>query len=507
MDGIDKLKQHASLYKKFLRFIPWRPTHGYDNFITPIRKGIMAAVKYTKLIYTQSGSWVQPRQSLIVHRSLIFHDEPLFSRNELQVGMRQAFEYVDPELHQDRELLFALGCGNLDYEIVCSVISSSFPFFEKSYEWIAHLFQYLHSINESKRRYESAPFLRIATGGWTSVSEGKVYLPLSTVFDMPMGIELSVLDSRFYKEVSKSRTADQFLTTTLKLHRLSEFDLIKEIVRVHRVGQTSHGDFDFETSLNHVQYLTRCQHLIGSSEKDIRNYFKVVDHNDVLKSNKEVIVDWTFVGNNHIPQCTLSEICSDGGFSFLSPKYSSDQSKFLQSFTDVQNIATFIQETVIQRYRKRTYTTEIVSPFYTELLSPKRLGNNLLLYYLADKGINSRSFTGKNTVSEALRALEFLCESGFFSALQSCYLRTTNLEPFLTDEMNILRVESPNDHKLSFLSSLGVTSEPNLELFLHQLREHKKSISLAEREGIEDRLYRELVQFCLEKSKDLGVLE
>lgn len=480
----------------------------------PIHDRIMTGVGQIEIIYTRYGGWIKPAKALIVPRSLIFQDDPLFSPDELQVGMHQTFQYVDSELQHDRDILAALGCRNLDCDMVCSVISSSFRFSEKSYKWISHLFEYLYTnVSNNKRhsgRCKSARFLRTATGAWTSVSESKnVYLPLSTEPEqMPMGIELSVLDSEFYLELSKSRTANLFLTLNLNLCHLSDKDLIKEIIRVHREGHTSQGDFDFETSLNHTRYLTRCQHLIGHSEKeDIRSLFRVADHHNLLKSNKEVIMDWTFAGNSHIGQCTLSEICSsDSRFSFLSTKYSSIQSDFLQSFTDVQNIASFAQETITQ-LRKRIHRTEVASPFYTELLSPKRLGNNLLLYYLADKGINSRSFSGKDVLFAALRQLEFLSENGSFSALSSCYLRTTSLEKFLTDEMDIVRIESPNDYKWSFLKSLGVTSEPNLELFLHQLREQKKTVSLTDHEGIEDRLYHELVFFCLGKSKDLRVLE
>lgn len=60
------------------------------------------------------------------------------------------------------------------------------------------------------------------------------------------------------------------------------------------------------------------------------------------------------------------------------------------------------------------------------------------------------------------------------SVPSSCYLHTTSLEKFLTDEMDILRIQSPNDDEWLFLKSLAVPLEPNLELFLHQLRKQKK---------------------------------
>jgi len=469
----------------------------------------MTDVRQTAIIRTRSGGWCKPAQALIVPPSLMFQDEPLFSQDELQVAMHQRFEYVHSEMQRDREILTALGCQNIDGDVVCSVISSSFSFSKRSYEWISHLFHYLHTnLNVSKyfRRYKAARFLRLATGTWTSVSGcNKVYLPLLTGREQtPMGIELPVLDSEFYQEVSKSRTANLFLTMNLKLDHLHDSDLITEIIRVHREGQRRDGEFNVETCLNHTQYLARYQHLMGPSEKqDIRSIFRVADHHNLVKPNKDVIVDWTFAGNGHIQKCTLSEICSSDRFSFLSRQYSQVLCNFLECFTDVQFIASFTQAATT-RYSSRT---ELPSSFYLDLLSPKRLGNNLLLYYLANNGISYRSSSGKDVLLTALRKLEFLCENGSFSALESCYLRTTHLEKFLTDNMGILHLESPNDHKWSFLKGIGVTSEPNLELFLHQLREQKRtaSLPLSDQEGIEG-LYKELAVFSM-GSRDRGVRE
>ena len=87
-------------------------------------------------------------------------------------------------------------------------------------------------------QYKIARFLRLTTGAWVSMSgSNKVYLPLSIETEQrPIGIELSILDSDFYQEISKSDEAILFLTRTLCLDNLRKIDLIKEIIRVHREG-------------------------------------------------------------------------------------------------------------------------------------------------------------------------------------------------------------------------------------------------------------------------------
>jgi hypothetical protein len=138
-----------------------------------------------------------------------------------------------------------------------------------------------------------------------------------------------------------------------------------------------------------------------------------------------------------------------------------------------------------------------------------RLHHNLLLYYLSDKNIGSASGPAKDILYDALRKLEFLCENGSFVVISKCYLRTSRLQNFLTEDMNILCIESPDDRRWSFLKDVGVTVEPNLELYLDQLRTQKRNHALNVhdlQQGIENVLYQDLVSFCM-TCRDQTVLE
>src|SRR5271154_1479461 len=144
LDAIAEFKRHPILYKKFVQFIPWTQIFGHDRFIAPIRERIMNDAKNSTVIRTRSETWIQPAQALFVPRSLIFKDKPLFSDFEVGAAMGRAFEYVDSEFERHRDLLFALGSRIMDVGIVNAIITRSFSFSEKSYEWIRELFQYLY---------------------------------------------------------------------------------------------------------------------------------------------------------------------------------------------------------------------------------------------------------------------------------------------------------------------------------------------------------------------------
>ena len=93
--------------------------------------------------------------------------------------------------------------------------------------------------------------------------------------------------------------------------------------------------------------------------------------------------------------------------------------------------------------------------------------------------------------------------NGKFAPISHCYLQTSRLKMYLTKGMNILEVENPESGRWSFLEDLGVACEPNLGLFLHHLRLQKGSITAQfDGKGIEDRLYADLVSFCLRAKTD-----
>jgi hypothetical protein len=88
----------------------------------------------------------------------------------------------------------------------------------------------------------------------------------------------------------------------------------------------------------------------------------------------------------------------------------------------------------------------------------------------------------------------------------SCYLQTRSLEKFLTEDMNVLQIENPESRDWFFLKDLGVTSEPNLELFLRFIRVQKSGeFVVADAPGVEDTLYKDLVIFCMTASSPSAI--
>ena len=73
-DAISRLKEHPSLCKEFIRFIPSDP--GFrDKFFAPVRKRILAQVKGMPIIRTSSGGWIDPSHALMVPNSLVFEQK------------------------------------------------------------------------------------------------------------------------------------------------------------------------------------------------------------------------------------------------------------------------------------------------------------------------------------------------------------------------------------------------------------------------------------------------
>ena len=291
----------------------------------------------------------------------------------------------------------------------------------------------------------------------------------SSDLNLPAPVGRMINNGLFSSMIASSPSS--FLMRTLCLDNLRIIDLVKEIIKIHRDDWVAKANFDVQIYVNHTQYLTQHQYLMKSEKMTLWCVLQIVDHHNLIKFNKEVMMNWTFSENNHITVCILSETCSsDSRFLFLTHQYLIMQQDLLQSYTDVQTIIFFAQMTTKSYHTTYHYVMKIISSFYIDILSPKWLENNLLLYYLVDKKIDYSSNSGRDILFETLWKLEFLHENGFFSVISSCYLRIIHLEKFLIDDMNILHIESPQDQKWFFLKHLGAISEPNLELFLHQLQ-------------------------------------
>ena len=150
--------------------------------------------------------------------------------------------------------------------------------------------------------------------------------------------------------------------------------------------------------------------------------------------------------------------------------------------------------------RWHTYEGESVSSIYIEVLSPKRRNDNLILYYLSDvwKQTTSIPFMFEHW----LCGLKCVCEDRSLVRLDTCYLRTGALDPVLKTARTILDVISPDDPRWKYLQPLGVSLQPDLELFLQFIRQ-KKSEAMEGQEVFTDTvdtLYKDLVMFCRQNS-------
>jgi hypothetical protein len=474
------------LKKTFIRFIPHAQLHRNDQFLRPVRERILQIVKERAVVFT-IDKWVKPVDALICPRKLHFNDKPLFTNADLRKGTLQPYEFVDSELLNDKDILNALGCHTLDEELVCSIISSSsFQFSEKSYEWVAHLSGYLYQYRETlPSKVRSARFLLLNTGKWSSMLEhDRVYRPLERNYKYkPAGIQLAILDAEFYDAMQKHHPASWFLTFVLKLQTLHDRDIMDEIITLHEKEQSLETDI----CLNHTQCLAQAKHLTPNQKLRLGQFFHVVDQAGNVKLSKDVLIDWNFPGNKYIAATTLSTACGSSTLSFLNQNYRADDQNFLRSCTKIQfNLSDTTALSVYMNY-----------------LAPKQQGNNLLLYYLADRKFASFATKRGTKLCNALGELDFICESGSPAPMSSCYLRTSSLSQLLTENMSVLQIEGPDDQKWSFLADFGVTIEPSLPLYLRRLRLQKSKETLSQEEGIENRLYKELVRFIMISDSDM----
>lgn len=493
IEAITSMKTHPALSKTFIRFIPNRIE---DSFLGPICQPLMKQLSNMPLIWTMNGLYANPKCVLIVSPRLFYQEKPLFAENGLEYGGLGGHEYVHPDLASDTAILDALGCRKLDDNHAGRIMSNhSFPFPEKSIDWIRRLFEYLSQTSVSSRPfyYKKARYLRLTDGKWTSLTESrKVYLPgLGRENYGDLGIRCSILDEGFYRSISENNSAKFFLTSRLGLQSLGLPDVIEEIAQLHLDGSVN-SDLCF----GHIRFLMDDQSWLRSKNERLIDHFNVVDTTGRVKQAKEVLVDWKFEGNAQISPTSLSEICNSDALSFLSSEYTTKQRDLLKKYMGLKASPPLISTNM--------WGTANISRIYAHSLSPRQLGNNLLLYYIAHININLNSY-GTGFFS-FLRQMEFQCTNGAFIALSECYLETGQLKHFVTEDMNILQIESPDSSQWDFLSKCGVRTKPDLELHLNRLRFQKKNVRFLHEPGSEDLLYQELVTYCLPspRSDDLN---
>lgn len=484
-----------------------------DEFFVPAVQQILKSVKKIPIVRTRSGQWAQPSDTLIVPRKLLFEDEPLFTEEELRCAGISPSEYsssaYDKGHHQST--LTRLGCQTLTANSVFGVISSiGFRFSEKAYGWLAVLFQYL--FENSQFQFSLPRFLQLEDNTWTSIAiSGRVYLPQSSrLHDGVDNLNLAVLHEDFYREITQNAVAELFLTRTLNIGRLRAVDIVRAIIKIHdQALLLTRRSLEASVCIKHAAYLSSHRHHIDHDGlRKLKLSFHLVDQlGEVIISPKEFIINHQIQMQSAI---RLSEVAAASSFHFLNKAYSDAVVDFLQETLCIMSFPPLTEKRIFMRTTKRKRLIEdvvlIPSPFYTELLSPKAQTNNVLLYYLADiwNGLAQTSVVG--VLSSALRETCCLCEDGSLTKLSSCFLRTRQLNRFLTSGVKVLQVESPDDPKWIFLKNLGVSTEPSLEIFIDDLRRKKVEIANGDASTKIDWLYKDLVLFCGGNLNDSGAL-
>jgi hypothetical protein len=508
--GLTNMITHPNLAIESIKFIPYSDYSLGDKFLAPVVQQILSTIRKLPVIRASSGGWIHPARALIVPKQLRFEDNPLFSEREIRYGTKQPYEYIDSAYDSTRTitLLKALGCQTLDFELVFSVISSpNFPFQEKPYTWFAILFQYLNGNEHMSRKKARIPsYLKLNDGSWTSVSKSRdIFLPLKSIReeDVP-SLDIAILHDKFHHKITQTAAATVFLRNMMQITELSDTDIIRAIVKYHRGARDDAGSsLTVDVCLKHTAYLTQRQHMIqGSDCHQLQEVFHFVDHKKaIVRGAENMVLDWEISGDQGA-STTLSQLCKSSALHFLSKDYPHRSMQFIQNRLGIKLFPPFTEKTTLERLSKRRrlvqYESEIVSAVYTELLAPKRRCDNILLDYLSDllhtKHLPQIPFVFR----ERLREFECLCENGSLAKLQNCFLRTGNLAPFLSPEMNILAVSSPNDPKWTYLETVGVSMQPNLEIFLQSIRRSKSEV--IDYQGINtdvvNKIYKDIVLFC-----------
>ena len=501
--------KNPSLSIDSIKFIPYSDHSLSDKFLAPVVRQIWGLLKNLPIVRTRSGNWVHPARALIVPQQLLVEDKPLFTETETKYGTNRHYEYVDSAYDTARitSILKALGCETLDFEFVFSIISkANFPFQEKPYTWFASLFQYLNS-NErmSKTKARVPSYLKLNDGSWTSVLESKkIFLPLMARGDDIPTLDIAILHHNFYCEIAQTAAAAVFLRNMVQVKELSDADIIRAIIEYH--GKSNgyvDSSFTVDVCLQHATYLTRHQHLIQSSDqRQLQEVFHFVDHNNqIVRGAENIVLDWDISVNESVSP-TLSELCKSSTLHFLNKDYSNQVVQFIRNFLRIKLFPPFTEKAMLERVSKRRrlfrYEGEIVSTVYTQILAPKRRHDNIILYYLSDL-LQAKHLSGIPSVfHDQLAELECLCENGSMAELKTCFIRTHSLNPFLSTEMNVLALSFPDDPRWAYLETVGVSLQPNLDIFLQLIRRSKSEV--VENHDITadilNRIYKDIVLFC-----------
>ena len=479
----------------FIQYIPNPAKFCNDRFLQRIAQSIVTNVKSEKILLSRDEDWISPDEAMILPPVFIIDGQPLFDENDL----KQFLNFDPPRifLHgcdvyktsQTQEVLRVLNCVTFEHKFVLQIVTHpNFAFQSRSLDWLRRFFKYICNLpHRRSSRYFNLPFLKLQNGAW--ISKGpSVYLPPIDRVPLPDQINLHTLDGDFYDNVWSDSLSRYFVTEVLGLERLTDVGVIKAIVTYHdnlqerRIQPPNHV---LDVILDHAQYLS--EHLdelreLRQSVSMLQSCFQLINTANNYGPACDVVEDTRFICAEG--ECLLSSISSPNVEILNTKKYDD-----MEAFIELLNLRK------IPPLLRRYWQGQHLSQFYAEDIAPQRQHDNKLLYLLAAIW-DSIKENDKMVVQVKLSSIKAFCKDRRLHALKECYLATPELENLLAEEMNILAISDANDRKWEFLEGLGVTTRPNVKLYLeklHRLKTSDRNPALKESVG---NIYEKLGQLC-----------
>jgi len=467
LKGIERLKKMEPLKSRLIEYIPVPSEFGHSEYCKRIVNRIISGLKDMDILWSRSGMWISPSCALITPSEFFVDGTPLLDDDDI-LRSHPSRKFISSE-YAETSLLRILGCMPLNLHSVRQIIQRrDFPWSEKSNQWLTKCFVYLsRSIDNDRDHLLQLRFLKSRKGDgsieWLSRTDHVVF-PSSTI-KVPDYIDLTTLDPDFNAAILRNHSARYFVTARLGITEISYGYIVTQIINAHKEIARRNPDCA-QLLINHAEYLSEVgfqTDLITNPFQQFRTKlqcgFRFLDHKDGHNIAANVVQDSEFdIGDGR--KYRLSQIDSHR-ISLLNSQYAFMTQLLL--FFDIPRFPPLA-------------TGDHLSPFYEFDVAPVTQGDNRLLHLLMDREIwKPLSASTKNKLYSELRRLHAKCENGTFQALESCYLRTSQVASLLIPGMNVLDLAEPDHAKWELLINFGVTLLPDAKLYLEKLRQFKSS--------------------------------
>ena len=483
---------HKNTSVNCLEFLSFVETVPIFDFLAPIGDVLFQRLQQEKIVFNLGFQRLLfPAKALLLPSEYTWDGAPLITKDELDTAGYRTYDYADSSYNDFRRksILQKLGCRQIEMNDLFTVLSgTSVPFRNRPYTWVKQIFklfqQHALANNGFLTQKSEIQCLKLSDGEWVSLAGNQsIYFPSDINIDTALGsLEFNILDPEFHQQISSSPEFQYLFRTVFGIKDLSSRDVVDAIIEYHSGAKAS--DLTLEMTLAHIIFL-QDQHIPSEVSQRIRSKFHLIDQNGVPTVNTVLCQDRRFVSDTGTT-VLLSEICNEK-LALLSPKYNSAAySDFIDNFLAIKTYPPLLVP-----------NSRIPTNFYTNALSAERQDSNVILAFLADiyPGESHPHESWKTFLYE-IAVMKVFCENGKLAPISSCYLRTSALAPFLTDDLNVIKLHEPTDLKWNFLRDLRVRVTPTLDLHIHKIRQLKLHGSLP----LDlNSIYKPLVAFLLSK--------